>query len=197
MPELSKAPGRLRTVLVIALTTALVAGAVYLLQGGERGESGTGSASGGVSPLEVTGAGDGPAPKVGQPAPDFAVLDTAGQALSLTALRGKPAWLVFGATWCANCRAEMPDLAAVSAQLAGRAQVVAVYIGESAQTVADYADRLGLDFPQVADTRTEVGAQYSVMGVPMHVFLDADGVITSIDVGPLTQSQALARLGLA
>jgi hypothetical protein len=71
-----------------------------------------------------------------------------------------------------------------------------VYVGESAETVGDYVERLDLDFPQIADPRTELGAKYRVMGVPMHVFLDAEGVITSIDVGPLTRAQALDRLGM-
>ncbi|MDR2380202.1 MAG: peroxiredoxin family protein, partial [Bifidobacteriaceae bacterium] len=153
-PEGGKVPGRFRTALVIAVTTLLVAGSVYWLQGrapgaGEATEA-TG-ASGGVSQVEVTGAAGGPVPEVGEPAPDFTVLDTAGREIALADLRGQPVWLVFGATWCTNCRAEMTDVAAVAAQLVGQAQVVAVYVGESSQTVADYAERLGLDFPQIAD----------------------------------------------
>jgi peroxiredoxin len=183
-------------VLVIALTTVLVAGGVYLAQGRERGGGGAAGASSGVSRVEITGGGTGPVPEVGEPAPGFAQVDTEGREVALDDLRGKPVWLVFGATWCGNCRAEMPDVAAVAAQLTDRAQVVAVYVGESADTVADYAERLGLDFPQIADAQTEIGGNYRVMGIPMHFFLDADGVITSIDVGPLSQSQALERLGL-
>ncbi|MDR2454042.1 MAG: TlpA family protein disulfide reductase [Bifidobacteriaceae bacterium] len=188
-------PGRLRTVLVIGLTTAAVAGAVYLSQGG-GGAAGREGSSGAVSQVEVAAAGAGPAPQVGQPAPDFTAWDTEGREVALADLRGQPVWLVFGATWCANCRAEMPDVAAVASRAAGRAAVVAVYVGEAAETVADYAERLGLDFPQIADSQTQLGAKYRVMGVPMHLFLDADGVIASIDVGPLSQSQALDRLGL-
>jgi hypothetical protein len=34
------------------------------------------------------------------------------------------------------------------------------------------------------------------MGLPTHFFVDAEGVLTSINVGPVTQSQALEHLGL-
>ncbi|MDR2348752.1 MAG: TlpA family protein disulfide reductase [Bifidobacteriaceae bacterium] len=194
MPESGKSPGWLTTVLVIALTTVLVAGAVYLLQLGGGGADGAAGASSDLSPVEVSGGARGPAPEVGQAAPDFTAVDTEGREVSLADLRGQPVWLVFGATWCANCRAEMPDVAAVASQVSGQAEVVAVYVGEPSSTVADYAERLGLDFPQLADSTTEMSASYRVMGVPTHVFLDADGVVTSIDVGPLNQSQALDRL---
>ncbi|MDR2379590.1 MAG: TlpA family protein disulfide reductase [Bifidobacteriaceae bacterium] len=196
MPEAGKTPGRLRTVLVVALTAALAAGAVYILRGGERSAAGAPGDSGAVTQVEAAGGQNGPAPEVGEPAPNFAETDVEGRQVALEDLRGRPVWLVFGATWCANCRAEMTDVAAVAQQLAGEAQVVAFYFGESAEAVADYAERLGLDFPQIADPLTEIGAKYRVMGVPTHVFLDADGVVTAIDVGPLTQAQALKRLGL-
>lgn len=61
-----------------------------------------------------------------------------------------------------------------------------IYLSDSEGTVADYAERLNLTFPQVADPGSELGALYRVMGVPTHYFIDAAGDVVRIDVGTLS-----------
>lgn len=48
-----------------------------------------------------------------QPAPQFTLTDTAGQAVDLTAFQGRPVMLVFWASWCPDCPAQMGALADV------------------------------------------------------------------------------------
>src|SRR5512145_204952 len=43
-------------------------------------------------------------------APDFTLLDTDGQQVSLQHFRGKVVFLNFWATWCIPCREEMPAM---------------------------------------------------------------------------------------
>jgi len=66
---------------------------------------------------------------------------------------------------------------------------VRVYTGESVSTVRSYADRVGNDFTQVADESQAISASYGVMGVPSHVFIDADGVVHQVQVGLLSSDQ--------
>ena len=118
-----------------------------------------------------------------------------GTAVSLAALRGKPVWLTFGATWCAECRSEAADLEqAASAARDQGVVTVMVFAGDDPATVRDYASRLGLTMTQVPDPQRRVAARYQVSGVPTHYFIGADQTIQTVRVGLLSRSQMDAAL---
>ena len=129
------------------------------------------------------------APVAGDAAPAFEGADIKGGPVSLAQMRGKPVWLMFVATWCTGCRTEMPDVKDAVAAYGDDIQLVVVYTGESVSTVRSYADRVGNDFTQVADESQAISASYGVMGVPSHVFIDADGVVHQVQVGLLSSDQ--------
>ena len=186
--------GTLRTIIVLVLTTVLILVGVWFVQGPWRsGSSGSGG-SGAVTAIDVTLPPGQAAPAVGGSAPDFSAVALDGTPISLSGLRGQPVWLVFGATWCANCRAEAPDVESVAAEYRGKVAVVSIYIGEPATTVQGYASRLGLTTPQVADGASQIGAAYAISGVPAHFFIDASGTVRQIRVGTLTQQSARSLL---
>lgn len=134
---------------------------------------------------------------IGAPAPQFAAVTTDGEQIALEQFRGHPVWLSFGATWCAGCRAEAPDMKAAAARHKGDGLVViAVYLSEDAGTVKSYADLLGADYLHVPDPQKRVAALYPSAGVPTHYFVDADGVIRDVRVGILTPAQMDAEVAL-
>lgn len=135
-----------------------------------------------------------PAPKVGEPAPAFAAADTEGEAVAVPGTPGKPAWVVFNATWCANCRAEIPDVQAAYEEYSDQVEIVSVYVSDTEGAVADYAKTLGLTYPQVVDQDNQIGALYKVAGIPAHVFVDGDGNIAALDVGALSAKAIETRL---
>jgi peroxiredoxin len=185
----------LRNAVVIAVTTVVILGGLLLVkQPWKSGSDGSGGSSGGVTQVDVQLAPGQAAPAVGQPAPDFTAITVSGESITLSALRGEPVWLLFGATWCADCRVEAPDVQALSSAYAGRVRVVAVYVDETSATVSDYASRVGLTYPQIADASDAIASHYGVMGIPAHYFLDASGVIQKISVGTLTQASARTEL---
>lgn len=137
-------------------------------------------------------------PRVGEKARDFTAADAHGKAFTLAQLQGRPVWLTFGASWCAGCRAEAPDIQATyaAAKDAGL-EVVAVYLSEDERAVTSYADRLGLAYTHVPDPRGTVSNLYGARAVPMHVFVGVDGVVRRVDAGILTPDairQAVASL---
>jgi peroxiredoxin len=185
--------GWLRNVLVLGVTTVAILGGVWLVKGQPTAASPTAAqSSAGVTAVDVDASG--PAPKIGEAAPAFTGVTADGEELSTSSMKGKPIWLVFGATWCANCRAEAPDVGTVATAYSGRVTVVSIYVGESTSTVQDYVGRLGLDYPQVPDPNSRIAAAYGVVGVPAHYFIDSTGVVRNIKVGVISPSEATADI---
>jgi len=179
----------IRNVVVIAVTAAVILAGLWLARGGwwSGGASSSSSPSASVAPGQA-------APAVGAAAPDFTATTIDGQAITLSKMTGEPTWLIFGATWCADCRVEAPDVEAVAQAYSGRVQVVAVYVGEDTSTVQPYVQRIGLTMPAVADTANSIADAYDVVGIPVHYFIDASGVIKAIHVGAISQQSAGAQL---
>lgn len=167
-----------RTLLIMAATAGLIVAAAVLTN--------RPAAAGGVTLVDLAGVPTGPAPIVGQTAPDFTGTTVDGASLRLSELRGKVVWLTFGASWCQPCRSENPDIKATSEAFADRGVVVVqVYINEDASSVADYANRLGLTYPKIADTTDSIATNYRILGIPAHFFIDRDGVLRELRVGTL------------
>ena len=187
---------RLGTLLVLVVTAALVTVGAYLVQRPSSSASSTasGGAAGGTTATNVT-AGDGPPPKIGAPAQDFSGTTIEGKQVSLSSLKGQSVWLTFGASWCAACVAEAPDIQAASEKFKAKGVVVlAISISEDSATVKDYADRVGLTYPMISDPQTTIASLYRVYGIPAHFFVDKAGVLHATKTGGLSTGQMDAAL---
>jgi len=168
--------GRLQTILVIGVTAVVIAVAAVAMGGG----------TGGVSQVELAGDVAGAAPAVGAVPPGFSGVTYDGTPVSLADYAGKPMWLTFGASWCPDCRSEIPDVEATYQKYKDQGLVVlGVFISEGASDIAGYAGRAGLTFPIVVDERTVVAGTYRTLGIPTHFFIGADGTIKEIRIGAL------------
>jgi peroxiredoxin len=114
-------------------------------------------------------------------APDFSIKDTEGKIFSLSAHRGKPVLIFFGTTWCPGCRAEIPVYKKVHETYSPRGLVV-IYIDimEPAKKVARFAQTNSITYRVLLDENGEVSRAYNVVGVPMIILLDKDGIVTKI-----------------
>ena len=142
----------------------------------------------------------GPAPKIGARPPDFSLLATDGTPVRLSDLRGHPVLLNFWATWCQPCRKEFPELVRVAQTQADQGLiVVGIDVGEGRGSVVAFAQEFGATFPLLLDAASTVAHRYRVLGLPMSLFLDRDGVLRAQQLGPLTQealNKKLADVGI-
>jgi len=114
--------------------------------------------------------------------------------LSLAELRGSVVVVNFWATWCAECRPEMPVLDRLYRELAPRGfAVVGVNSREHSSVVERYARELGLTFPIVLDPTGETSARYGVVGLPTTFVVARDGRAVAFGVGPREWSGAAGR----
>lgn len=187
---------------VLAVILVLVlAGAYVAVAGGFRlpGPSGPGAGTadaGGVAGgdgtlVDVAGTGD--VPEVGALAPDFTAVTLDGDEVTLSEFRGRPVWLTFGATWCASCRVEAPDIQAAYEE-SDDTVVLAVYLSEDADDVRPYVERLGMTFTHLPDPDERLASRFHVIGVPMHYFIDREGVVRALKFGVLSRPQMDAEL---
>ena len=169
--------GRLQT-LVVIVVTAIVIGVAAFAMGG--------TGTDGVTQVNLAGDVAGAAPAVGAVPPGFSGLTYDGTPVSLADYAGKPMWLTFGASWCPDCRSEVPDVEATYQKYKDQGLVVlGVFISETAADISGYAGRAGLTFPIVVDERTVIASTYRTMGIPTHFFIGADGKIREIRIGAL------------
>lgn len=180
---------RFTTLGIVGVTAAIIAAAAFVAKQPTAGADG-------FTSVAVSGDARGERPTVGNPAPDFVATTVDGETVRLSDFTGRPVWLTFGASWCQPCRAENPDIQAMSEKYTSSGLVVlAVFISEDAATVREYADRVGLTYELIADPDTRLAAQYRIMGIASHYFIDSEGVLRLVRVGSLDTAGMESALG--
>jgi thiol-disulfide isomerase/thioredoxin len=120
-------------------------------------------------------------------APDFALKDLSGRTVRLSDYRGKVVLINFWATWCAPCRAEMPDLVKLQKEYQERGlRIVGVtYPDYTRRAVQKMASQLRVNYPIVLGSR-ELAASYNVGEVlPTTIVIDPEGKIRGRILGIL------------
>jgi cytochrome c biogenesis protein CcmG/thiol:disulfide interchange protein DsbE len=140
-------------------------------------------------------AGPKPGPAVGRAAIAFNLQTFDGKPITLETLRGKPFVLNFFASWCDPCRDEMPlinELAARGDKEGYR--VLGVAVEDTRAAVTEYSKEANLLFPIALDLNNTVKRSYRIFGPPATFFVDSQGVIRDIVLGPITRERALEAL---
>lgn len=118
----------------------------------------------------------------GSLAPDVTLPTLAGGRLHLAEERGHPVVLVFWASWCGPCQAELPGVERVAEALTKPPHTTRLF---AISTDAERADaeravkRLGLTMPVALDDGSASSA-YKVMTIPHTVLIGADGKIRGV-----------------
>ncbi len=112
-------------------------------------------------------------------APDFSLNDLTGKQVNLRDFKGnKAVLLVFWATWCPPCRAEIPELKKINSEYKDKGlEIIAVDIRENPAAVASFAKKQAIDYAVVIDVDGSVSKSYNVLGIPTNVVIDKNGSI--------------------
>jgi len=134
------------------------------------------------------------APRVDALAPSFTLPTLDAGPVVLQELRGQPVVVSFWATWCPACRGQMPYLQAAFQEKGQTVNFIAVNMGESYATVAQYVDAAGIDFTVAHDEDRSVTRTYNVRYYPTTFLVDEHGVIKHIRLGAFWDTDELMTM---
>jgi len=140
-------------------------------------------------------------PVVGSPAIPFDLKSLDGKPVGLAVLRGKPLVLNFFASWCDPCREEMPLINELASNGAKNGySVLGIAVEDSRAAVTEFAKESRLVFPIALDLNSTVKRAYRIFGPPATFFIDGQGIIRDVVLGPITPDrarEAMKKVGVA
>jgi len=128
----------------------------------------------------------------GKRAPDFELTDLNGDKVRLSEYKGMPVLLNFWASWCPPCKKEMPHMESIYKKYKDEFAILAVNVTTSEKKKEDvnkFIEEYKLTFPIPMDEKGEVFHQYEVMGYPTSFFIDSDGIIRRVVLGPVDEKE--------
>lgn len=113
----------------------------------------------------------GPQLRAAEPAPDWTLTSSEGEATRLSAeVRQQPVILFFWATWCPYCKALMPHLQSIRLEYGDEVKILAINFVEKGNPVGFMKDA-GYDFTLLPHG-DEVAKIYGVYGTPGVILVD-------------------------
>jgi cytochrome c biogenesis protein CcmG/thiol:disulfide interchange protein DsbE len=134
-------------------------------------------------------------PQIGDPAPPITLPSLSGKPLSLARFRGKPVYLDFFASWCGPCNEEAPTVGKLYKKYHARGlQTLGIDELETQSKAKAFARRYGWTFPVVIDVDGALGPTYGALGLPVHVFIDRHGNISTYRIGEMDPGEIEAAI---
>jgi len=104
-----------------------------------------------------------------------------GREVDLTKMRGKVVLVDFWATWCAPCRAEIPNVVAAYQKYRDKGfEVVGISLDEDKEAMLAYVKERGMTWPQHCDGKgwqNEISSRYGVQSIPAMWLVDKKGMV--------------------
>ena len=179
---------------------------VLLLAAGVLGNQGGGTARTGIEIedallLDTTplpGQPDpGVGPSAGKLAPNFELSDFDGARQRLSDFRGKVVIVDVWATWCVPCQVELPDLQDLLDRHLDDLAIITVNRAEPVSRAQSFFEDLdnnsggsGISFTvDGLDPDDTLFDEYRGLGMPLSIFIDANGVVTKVHNGLIRLEQ--------
>jgi thiol-disulfide isomerase/thioredoxin len=126
---------------------------------------------------------------INEAAPDFSLVDLAGNTVRLSDYRGKVVVVDFWATWCGPCKASFPAVQKVVDRYSSDDNVKFLFI-DTRETAADkrqnainFLEETKYTFHVLLDNDSKVNESFKVTGIPTKFVIDGKGKIRFNVVG--------------
>jgi len=117
---------------------------------------------------------------VGTVAPDLT--DVEGQTVSLEKYRGQYVVLDFWASWCPDCRKDMPQMKELYTQYSGNGvQFLGISFDTTREALDNYLEKEAIAWPQVTELKkmkeSKMAQAYHIKWIPSIYLLDPNGKV--------------------
>jgi cytochrome c biogenesis protein CcmG/thiol:disulfide interchange protein DsbE len=115
--------------------------------------------------------------------------------ITLSDLRGKVVVINFWASWCKPCEQEAADLEEAWRFYEGGGEVIFIgadYVDTEPEARA-YLKKFDITYPNGPDMGTRISQMFRIAGVPETYFIDRNGVLRYVQVGPFTSTSEIIR----
>lgn len=124
---------------------------------------------------------------------DFTLTDQYGDRHTLSDYEGKVVFVNFWATWCPQCRNELPAFQKIYEEYGKNKKdviILGIYAPNfdkegSSKEVKSYFKGQGLSFPILADEDTKAFTDYAISGLPTTVMIDKSGKEAGRNIGEM------------
>jgi cytochrome c biogenesis protein CcmG, thiol:disulfide interchange protein DsbE len=135
-----------------------------------------------------------------RPAPAFSLpeLLRPERTMSLASFGGKPLVINFWASWCFPCQTEMPLLESAYRAEHGAVRFLGIDTDDKRGSAIRFLSRVHVTYPSLfMPERGPVAISYDLIGLPITVFISANGTLVGRHIGPLNGPTLRAALKLA
>ncbi|MCD8291822.1 MAG: TlpA family protein disulfide reductase [Prevotella sp.] len=117
----------------------------------------------------------------GTSAPEFTLNAIDGTSVSLSSLRGNYLVLDFWASWCPDCRKDVPRLKELHEQFSNVATFVSISFDDNKDNWTKYVNENNMDWLHLSELKkwkdTEISKLYNIKWIPTTYILDRNGDI--------------------
>jgi len=113
--------------------------------------------------------------------------------IHLADLRGKIVVINFWASWCKPCEQEAAELQEAWQEYESTGQVVFLGVDyvDTEPEARVYLKKFGITFSNGPDLATRISQYFRIKGVPETYFVDREGVLKYVQVGPFSSIQQI------
>lgn len=129
-------------------------------------------------------------------APDFTLQKLGGGTITLSEFKGKkPVVVDFWASWCPNCRRDMPNLNRYYEKYKDKVEVIGVNLQESESKVKDFIASRGISFPIALDPSGQASRVYGIQYTNTHFLINKEGNLARQIRGDIGESDIVSLIG--
>jgi thiol-disulfide isomerase/thioredoxin len=126
-----------------------------------------------------------PGPEIGTQAPEFLLTNGNGSPVKLSHFKGKKVFLHFMASWCGDCRKELPKLQALYNRKKSDPNFIFLNVAfrEKQIDTKHFFTTKGINLPIYGDPKGDTARNYGIIGIPASVIIDSKGIVQTKAIG--------------